>query len=220
MKKLLYTGCLFFCLTACDDIVGVKDIEDKTVTILAPTNASVLDITDVTFSWEPLDDAEYYNLQIASPNFENAQQILLDSTVSVTSFSNQLDFGDYEWRIRAENSGYNTAYISQTFSVNANLAPNISASEIILLSPANGITFNTTDTLNFSWEAIDDAEEYVLQIVTPDFDNTTETIESLTLTETSFSKSNLSAGDYEWRVKAQNADFETEYIIQSFVIEE
>ena len=219
MKKLLYALGLVCCFVGCDDIIEVEDISNKTVTILAPTHESVVNTTDVIFSWETLDEAESYTLQIATPNFENAQQILLDSTVSITSFSNQLDFGTYQWRIRAENSVYTTAYSTQTFSVNANLAPDISDDDVTLLSPANNTTFGTTDTLNFSWETIDDAEEYVLQIVTPDFDTATETIESLTTTETSFSTSNLEAGSYQWRVKAVNTDFETEYTIQNFTIE-
>lgn len=220
MKKLLYIISVICCFTGCDDIIEEEDISSQEVTVLAPTHESVVSTTDVVFSWETLNDADSYKLQIASPNFENAEQILLDSTVTVTSFSNQLDFGTYQWRIRAENSVYFTEYVTQTFTVNANLAPDISESEIVLLSPANSTTFDTTDTLNFTWELIEDAEDYVLQIVTPDFDNATETIESLTTTDTSFSKSNLAAGTYQWRVKAQNDDFETAYTIQNFTIEE
>jgi hypothetical protein len=115
MKKLL---CVFIVFTyGCSDIIEVEDISNKTVSILAPTNEAVLNSTTITFTWNSLEDAEAYKLQIATPSFENATQIVLDSTLTVTSFSRILENGNYQWRIRAENSGYQTSYSTQNFTI-------------------------------------------------------------------------------------------------------
>jgi len=104
------------CLT-CDDIIEVEDISQHTVVVLAPTNDSILAEGNITFSWDAVKDAERYKLQIATPGFENAAQIILDSTVTITNFSKALELGDYEWRVRAENSEYQTTYNTQNFTV-------------------------------------------------------------------------------------------------------
>jgi len=108
---------LFVFFVSCDDIVGVNDISDETLTILAPTNGSTLIITDVTFSWNSVEDAEQYKLQVATPNFVMANQIILDTLVASTNFSQPLELGNYEWRVRAENSEYQTDYSTQNFTI-------------------------------------------------------------------------------------------------------
>lgn len=104
-------------LFSCDDITEIEDISNRTVNILAPTNDAVLNITDVTFSWNNVEDAENYRLQIATPSFENAAQIVADTLVTATHFTKTLTIGNYEWRVRGENSGYQTSYSTQSFSI-------------------------------------------------------------------------------------------------------
>ena len=104
-------------LTSCEEIIEVEDISNSTVIVLAPTNAATLVITDINFSWEAVEDAERYKLQIATPNFESANQIALDTTITATSFNQTLELGNYEWRVRGENSGYQTPYTIQSFSI-------------------------------------------------------------------------------------------------------
>lgn len=116
MKYLKYL-IVILVITGCEDIIEVEDISNKTVTVLAPTNSVVLNNTTITFTWESVSEANAYTIQIATPNFENAQQILLDSTVSTTSYTKLLDYNTYEWRVRAKNSEYNTLYTTQNFTV-------------------------------------------------------------------------------------------------------
>lgn len=117
MKRILYFFIIFGFVLNCSDIIEVEDISNKTVTVLAPTNEAVLNTTAITFTWDSLDDAEAYKLQIATPSFENAIQILTDSTLLTTNFSKTLETGSYEWRIRAENPGYETVYSTQSFTI-------------------------------------------------------------------------------------------------------
>ncbi len=116
MRKVKFILILFLMLS-CDDIIEVEDISDGTVLILAPTNNATLTTTEVNFSWDMLDDAEKYKLQIATPTFEEATQILLDTIITITNFNKTLDVGNYEWRIRAENSVYQTSYTTQSFTI-------------------------------------------------------------------------------------------------------
>ncbi len=107
---------LFFVMS-CDDIIEVEDISNKTVTILAPTNNSMLTIDDVSFTWQTVEDAERYTIQIATPDFENAIQVVLDSTTTTTNISKTLSSGNYQWRVKAKNSDYETPYTTQNLSI-------------------------------------------------------------------------------------------------------
>lgn len=100
---------------ACDDIIEVEDISGKTVTVLAPKNDTVVD-SMVVFSWQALEGADSYHLQVATPSFENASQIMVDTLLETTSYTKPLASGVYEWRVRAENPGYETDYTTQNFS--------------------------------------------------------------------------------------------------------
>ncbi|WP_298535910.1 hypothetical protein [uncultured Algibacter sp.] len=117
MRNLFVLFVLMFLCHACDDIIGVKDISSSSVKILAPTNNTVLKDTLITFSWEIVEDAERYHIQVATPSFSNALQIEADSTLAGTSFSTTLGFKTYEWRVSAENSDYNTGYTIQSFKI-------------------------------------------------------------------------------------------------------
>lgn len=102
---------------SCDDILEVPDISDENVVILAPTEGSIINTNDVSFNWQTLEDAKSYQLQIASPNFAEATQIVADTTLNGTIFSINLDAGIYEWRVKAQNSGFETTYTTAGFSV-------------------------------------------------------------------------------------------------------
>ena len=116
MRSLYFFILLGFVLS-CSEIIEVPDISDITVNVLAPINGAVLNTTNVSFTWDDVEDAESYRLQIANPNFENAIQIPVDSTLTETNFTTTLDIGNYEWRIQALNSGYQTSYTTQSLTI-------------------------------------------------------------------------------------------------------
>lgn len=110
---MLVLACLFSC-----EAVFVEDISNDSVVLLAPLDNSQLNVGNNTFSWELLNDAEIYQIQIASPNFENANQIILDSIVLDNNLLQNLDTGTYQWRVKASNSEYETQYSTVNFTVN------------------------------------------------------------------------------------------------------
>ncbi|WP_298341160.1 hypothetical protein [uncultured Algibacter sp.] len=117
MRKLLFYVFTLIGLVSCEELIEVADISNKTVTVLAPKNEIILQSGAIVFTWDGLEDAESYRLQIATPSFESAQQIVKDTTLTTTSFSTTLSFKNYQWRIRAENSGYQTNYTINSFSI-------------------------------------------------------------------------------------------------------
>ncbi len=117
MKKLVLIFYFLIGLTACDDITEVDNITDQTITILAPTNESVLNSANLSFSWEALEGVENYRLQIATPNFENAAQIVEDTLITRANFNKTLDASNYEWRIKGVNAEHETAYTINGFTI-------------------------------------------------------------------------------------------------------
>lgn len=93
----------------------------------------------------------------------------------------------------------------------------ISDKTVSILAPTNSAILNATD-VTFNWQTVEEAEEYRIQIADPNFTETLQIVTDSTITTTSFSKT-LSIGSYEWRVKALNSAYQTDYIAQSFTIE-
>ena len=111
---LCFVFTLVFC---CSEIVRVQDISEDFVNILAPTNNAILNTTDVSFNWENVEEAEEYNIQIASPNFSEAIQIVVDTTLTSSSLSKTLFIGNFQWRVKALNSSYETNYTTNSFTI-------------------------------------------------------------------------------------------------------
>ena len=111
--------------TACEDIVEVPDISNEEVVLVAPLEGSTVNQDLVSFTWNQVYEATEYKVQVATPNFENAAQVVVDTLVKVdstfigTRISKTLVNASYEWRVQALNSGYTTGYSISSFSVDA-----------------------------------------------------------------------------------------------------
>jgi len=116
MKKT-FLILIFICFFSCEAIFE-EDLSNDVVTVLAPTESSEVNAGNIRFSWQSLEDATSYQIQIATPNFENASQILLDSIIETTSIIDSLRVGTYQWRLRAINTSYQTPYNTINFTVN------------------------------------------------------------------------------------------------------
>lgn len=125
MSKIWFVALLLLTVVvgACEDILEVPDISNQSVAILAPMEQAALTDSLVTLSWEDLEEAEAYQVQLATPDFENAAQILLDSTIVLdttflgTQVYKTLNNGAYQWRVRALNSNYSTPFSGASFTV-------------------------------------------------------------------------------------------------------
>ena len=117
MIKKLHCALILVCFLSCE-AVFLDDLSNDTVVVLAPLNNAQLDVGNNTFSWELLENAETYQIQIATPSFENANQIVLDSVTASRMIVHDLISGTYEWRVKALNSEYETPFSTVNFTVN------------------------------------------------------------------------------------------------------
>lgn len=136
----------------CEDIVEVPDISNQTVSILAPVWGSILATNTVRFNWEEIEEATSYEVQVATPAFETATQIVLDTVVRKdtlgiiqTQIEQSLDNGDYAWRVKAFNSDYETAYTLSHFQVNGNANVRLTPHNTPQLTIPTGEVIQTID---------------------------------------------------------------------------
>ncbi|PQJ76538.1 hypothetical protein [Polaribacter glomeratus] len=115
-KKLIYFAVLLLFYNC--EVFFEEDISNEQVLLLAPSNNSEVVAGSIQFNWQEVLEATDYQIQIATPDFEQASQIVLDSIVTNTIYTKDLEVGAYQWRIKASNSGYSTGYQTNSFSVN------------------------------------------------------------------------------------------------------
>lgn len=84
---------------------------------------------------------------------------------------------------------------------------------------APGDKLQTTNyTVGFWWDDVENALQYHLQVVTPKFDSVASLVIDTVVKSTKFSI-NISPGNYQWRVRAENGSSKTEYsIAKNFTI--
>ena len=118
MKKAI-TFLLLLLTLSCEEIINEQNITSDSVSLLAPSEDSTLNTNQkITFTWAGLSGATQYHLQIATPAFTNAVQIPLDTLVTKTNFTiDSLPSNNYQWRIKAVNSAFETTYTTHNFSV-------------------------------------------------------------------------------------------------------
>ena len=114
-RKLGFFLCILF--FSCEALL-VEDISDQSVVILAPNNNVSVSEGNIDFDWQLVDDADMYQIQIATPSFTEATQIVFDSITEVNTVTKELSIGEYQWRVKAINSEYETQYSTVSFSVN------------------------------------------------------------------------------------------------------
>lgn len=206
----------------CEEVISVPDISDENVTVFSPIDDAQLTNNEVAFSWEAVDFSEQYEIQIATPTFENGNEIVLDTTIldslNDRRFTKFLASDNYQWRIRAINSNYNTPFILNSFSVlGDDEEDDLSNNSITLIAPANNSQLDT-EIIQFSWEALQNASSYAIQIAYPDFENPIQLVVNTTTDVPSY-ETTLADNQYEWRVQGVNDSSETPYTTRGFIVE-
>lgn len=192
------------------------DVSDQVIELTAPAQGVVISTTSVNLNWETLPDVSEYEIQIALPDFENPEQIVVDTTVSQSSYTAILEDGDYQWRARGLNGMSQTRYSTRDFSVAT--VSDISTETVVLLAPSDESALNET-SVTFSWEPLDEAMAYDFQIAYPNFDSPIAIVVNETFTtagnQTFMLEDNTS---YQWRVKALNESTATSFTTRDFSI--
>lgn len=195
---------------SCEEILLEVDISDASVVLLAPANNVELPLNSILFDWEKVDDATAYEIQIATPNFDNAQQLSANTTDSITSYEISLNAGEYQWRVRAKNSSYETAYTKANFKV----VPIVNFSDftVLLNAPTENLITNEADQ-NLQWGVIDGATLYRIQVV-----NNGAVVEEMT-TENNTADLTFTEGNLSWQIRAENGTENTLYSSRNILVD-
>ena len=174
--------------------------EPSILTLVAPMNSTVgLDNT-IKFQWNPIDSAQYYNLEIADDSdFRNVHFEINNISASEITISNLDEGAQYYWRVISHNKlGSITISNTYNFSTHPGL-PDLP----VALSPANNAR-NVDTQVSFSWESAINTEFYHLEIATDkNFKNLFYSEDTLTVNKIKLK--NIGEGrKYYWRVRALN----------------
>jgi hypothetical protein len=188
---------------------GLPDVPQLTSPL---NNATDLD-TLVSFHWNASNDAEAYEIQVATDSEFNS--LFFEDSLSATMVENiKFEFASmYYWRVRAVNSVGESAWTSaRTFTVREQ-EPEI---PLLLLPADDQLDVDTLTT--FVWNNADRANSYTFQLSTDSlfgslfFDvitsDTSENVGGMEFQE-----------KYFWRVKSSNSAGESEYsTVSSFTV--
>ncbi len=168
-------------------------------TLISPSNGAVVTDTNITFSWMPVGDADYYKIEIDS-NGVNVYSQDKVSTTSITISQSSLGTGTFTWQVAAHNSaGYSQFSPSYTFTVQIQVAL---PQPPELIAPVSNTVLNNSN-ITFNWTFVGGADSYKLQIM-----KDSSLIYSLdTIITNSFTLSGveLQSGSYLWQVASHNS---------------
>ncbi len=211
MKKIILLGITILFLAACE-AVFVEDISNSYVRLTAPANNASVKTGTISFLWEEVNEANNYQLQIATPSFINASQVVLDTTISLNTFAHKLDAGEYEWRVKAKNSDYETAFEMHVLTVTDS---DIANAEAELLLPADNEITNVVSQ-KLTWLSVADATEYRVQIYSPDIQGTL--VKDVIVSETEYIHE-FSDGEFTWQVRPQSETQNGKYTSRKITVD-
>lgn len=173
------------------------------VTLLTPEDESVDVTASPVYTWESIADAETYTLQVSK--FDDFSKLENDFTELRTTerIIRNYDFStQYFWRVRAFNDG-GAGEWSDVWTFTTMDEPITIPEQVTLSSPSDGAQ-NVEATPLLSWESVEGAESYRLQVT----DGTDFSTIVTDLTDLSDTNEELDLLPYEtehfWRVRAIN----------------
>lgn len=195
-------------MVGCNEVFE-KNISNKSISLIIPYNGDTIFTNLVHFKWNEMIGAKNYNLQIVKPKFTDINEFTLDSIINGTECHISLNPGSYQFRIRGENSAYESNY-ADTFSIYIDSVNDLTNQTVNLTFPVNEYYTNNTILNNFSWQGLFSASFYKFQIRFGTNFNSGGLIyeeASIYLNNYAFTQSSgivLEEGNYVWGVKAIN----------------
>lgn len=101
---------------ACSEFMEYP-LEKKSVNLIAPMDSVSTQDEVVSFFWERHEDADKYRLQVATPNFEAIQKIVIDTVTTEDHLNLTVKAGSYTWRVRPENYGSVGLFTSRQLTI-------------------------------------------------------------------------------------------------------
>jgi uncharacterized protein YegP (UPF0339 family) len=209
MKNIFACVCAIVLLSGCSDIFE-KPISNSSVEIYTPADSAVSKKNVQQFYWEKVENASNYRLQIASPGFASAQlqSFVLDTIVTTNKVDISLDAGEYEWRLRAQNGGSQTAYFTRKLFITQAA---FNERQLLVTSPSNTVV-TYSNSVYFSWRPVSGSMKYYIEIDTLSGSFTSpEMKEEINAFETQKYVELKKRGSYRWRMYADSAGIKSMY---------
>ena len=156
--------------------------------------------TKPTFEWNSVENSEIYQIQVDDNQDFNSPEYEDNTSETDRTPSTSFDQGVYYWRVRAFNTYDTPGDWSSTWKFTISIPP----ATPILLSPADDYLEETTTKPLFEWKSAQNAASYQIQIDNNQSFNSVE-YENETENTSRNSTTDLTQGDYYWRVRAFNA---------------
>ena len=213
---LIIAALIIIQTSSCDDILIDSLEEQKVELVTPPNNFTTLNQTQYFF-WETMEDATEYELRIAYPNFENPIEIVVNETLTENNYSVSLLPGTYEWRVKASNNASSTKEF-EVRTLHILTDSTLTNQTVNILSPNDNLLTND-GTISILWQPLVLAGRYRVQVAQPDFSHSSFIIMDDT-TNNDFYTLNLTEGNYQMRVRAENAQSNSNYSLISFEIDQ
>jgi hypothetical protein len=215
MKKMTIRNTLVFLVLLV--ISGCKtffeeDITNQTVALLSPATGSTTEIASQTFWWQKLEGDMKYRLQIVSPSFDSSEVLILDTLIASDKFTVVLYPSVFEWRVRAENSVWQTKWTTGELEIYSTL--DLKRQKVNLTSPGAMTNKNSN---RFGWEELYNAEDYSFVVYQDQWDGILAV--EPTKVDGTFIEKELIDGQYVWGVKAENSTSESLFTQKTLIID-
>ncbi len=201
----------------CEDFL-VPDISEEPVILIAPTDGGITTSSTLAFWWDPVDRAEYYRLEVVSPGFDAPVNLFVNIEQAENIYETDLPVGQYEWRVFAGNSAYETVSDIYSLSIELDTSNELSTKNIELIYPEENAILNNGN-VQFLWKSLSGVSEYDFGVSSPNFDNSSFIIETGSTSLDQYTVNDLPEGEYTWRVRGENDSGVTPYTEGTFSID-
>lgn len=206
MNKIVIAIIFSMCIVSCVDIIE-PSLEKEKVVLLAPKDTQS-SIYAQSFTFEKLQNATYYQIQIAIPNFDSAQHIFMDTNITSNVLRVTLAPQRYELRVKAFNGSSNTDWTYKKMTI---IASNLSFQTVVLASPEDGRNSNV-NLFRLQWQPLFGVTKYKIQIDTvPSFSSTYIVQRELSAGAIYYNFTAPLEHVYYWRVKGVNNNDSTDW---------
>ena len=121
-------------LTSCEDFIE-EDISGESIVIVAPPDNFQTSTATLTYWWNELEGAETYEFQIVKGTFSYVEQFITDTSTTLNQLQYTLQPGNYQWRIRGVNNGYETPFTTHSLVIDSTL--DLTNQQVALTFPPN-----------------------------------------------------------------------------------
>jgi len=209
---ILIAGIAF--LTSCDAIIE-PSISKKQVIPEAPADQYQSSSYSINFWWDEVEHALSYRLQVVSQSFASPGGLILDTVVTKTRFSVNLDPGKYQWRVLAQNGSSQTAYTTpRNLEVESS---SIKQQTVQLSSPSNNFITNQS-VQTFQWGSLFGATQYRFELDTNNFANESTVLSNQVISGQQLNFTFPKDQSYQWRVRAENDTAQSRWSAISLIV--